>query len=475
MNGSVHAATRVHAYMHQYVVILSNVSIIISLAALISEADEFYLAFPPTLTNRLVRLYALITTNEEEQVPFVVQAPGVDNFQHDGVVQKGEHVKVSFPQSAIVGRADNNKGILIKATNGKKVSVIGVVEENTHIARFPVLHQRNSSSQFIYYTASQDDFNNNAWSFIVIVATGDDTTVTVKAAAPSLVGRRRLSTGREMRVDLRKQGTILISSTRLLTGTRIVSSGNPIVVFSGHTCTQIPQFFRSCDTIMEQMPSTYDWGKEFIVSPLKNRKYSLLQIVAAVTPTYVAINCMLENGSMLNSRNLSVGERIQATPGIHHNETCSIVATNPIMLIEYGVSQQVDTTGPMIGGPAMILVPSVMQYSQHATIVAQHSSYAHFVNLVIPEVHFQPEKIRLNMTHTLEDFNPDIVLYCNNCSTKYYVCQVTLPVGEYSIMHSSKEARFSAISYGHYGSSSYGCLAGMASSGRYNYNFIVNC
>ena len=461
--------------MHQYVVILSNVSIIISLAALISEADEFYLAFPPTLTNRLVRLYALITTNEEEQVPFVVQAPGVDNFQHDGVVQKGEHVKVPFPQSAIVGRADNNKGILIKATNAKKVSVIGVVEENTHIARFPVLHQRNSSSQFIYYTASQDDFNNNAWSFIVIVATGDDTTVTVKAAAPSLVGRRRLSTGREMSVDLRKQGTILISSTRLLTGTRITSSGNPIVVFSGHTCTQIPILYQSCDTIMEQMPSTYDWGKEFIASPLKNRKYSRLQIVAAVTPTYVAINCMLENGSMLNNRNFSVGERIQATYAIRHNQTCSIVATNPIMLIEYGVSQQVDTTGPMIGGPAMILVPSVMQYSQHATIVVQHSSYTHFVNLVIPEVYFQPEKIRLNMTHTLEDFNPDFVLYCNNCSTKYYVCQVTLPVGEYSIMHSSKEARFSAISYGHYGSSSYGCLAGMASSGRYNYNFIVNC
>ena len=454
---------------------LSNVSTIVSLAALISEADEFYLAFPPTLTNRLVRLYALITTNEEEQVPFVVQAPGVDNFLHDGVVQKGEHVKVPFPQSAIVGRADNNKGILIKATNAKKVSVIGVVEENTHVARFPVLHQRNSSSQFIYYTASQDDYNSKAWSFIVIVATGDDTTVTVKAAVPSLVGRRRLSTGREMSVDLRKQGTILISSTRLLTGTRIVSSGNPIVVFSGHTCTEIPKLYQSCDTIMEQMPSTYDWGKEFIVSPLKNRKYSLLQIVAAVTPTYVAINCMLENGSMLNSRNLSVGERIQATPGIHHNETCSIVATNPIMLIEYGVSQQVDTTGPMIGGPAMILVPSVMQYSQHATIVVQHSSYTHFVNLVIPEVYFQPEKIRMNMTHTLEDFNPDFVLYCNNCSTKYYVCQVTLPVGEYSIMHSSKEARFSAISYGHYGSSSYGCLAGMASSGRYNYNFIVNC
>ena len=423
------------------------------------------------MSSRSVKLYALISTNEEEEVSFVVQAPGVNNFQQNGVVRKGNHVKVQFPLSAIVDRVDDNKGILVKTADGKKVSVIGVVEEGNHLARFPVFQQRNSSTQFTYYTANQDDFVYNSWSFIVIVATADDTTVSVKAVVPSIVGRRKLSTGRELSISMDRLGTILISTTRNLTGTRITSTGGPIVVFSGHTCTQIPLFYQACDTIMEQIPSTYDWGKEFIASPLKNRKYSLLQILAAVTPTSVVINCITEDKPMIYSRNLRVQEKVQAIHVIYHNQTCSIVADNPIMLIEYGVSKQVDTSGPMIGGPAMILVPSVMQYSQRARMVVQHHLYDHFLNLVIPDMYFQPEKIMLNETHTLADFNPDITVYCENCSMKYYVCQVALPVGEYSIMHPSPEARFGAMSYGHFGSASYGFLAGMASSGMYNVSY----
>lgn len=458
-----------HSYLHHNYITLH--CLLILLAALISDADEFYFAFVSASSVRAGasstgKLYALITTNEEEEVSFVVQAPGVDSFQQDGVVGKGHHVRVDFPQSATVQRAESNKGILIKTANRKKVSVIGVIESDSQIARFPVFHQRNSSSEYIYYAATKDDYGYNFRSFIVIVATAN-TTLTVTASVPSYVGRNRLGRGRQMQISMSRLGTILITSGADLTGTHVISTGGPIVMFSGHACTQIPAFYKSCDTIMEQIPSTYDWGKEFIAVPLKNRKYSLLQILAAVTPTNVIINCIAENGPRVRSRNLTVQENVQATQMIYHNQVCFVVADNPIMLIEYGVSRQVDTSGPKIGGPAMILVPSVAQYSQHTTIIVQDDSYDQFVNLVIPEMYFQPEKTRLNVTHTLADFSPDVMVYYDNCSIKYYVCQVKLPVGDYSIMHPSKEARFGAISYGHFGTSSYGHLAGMASSGMY--------
>ena len=457
----------IHTCINIYCITLH--CILIVLAALISDADEFYFAFISTLragASSMVKLYALITTTEEEEVSFAVQAPGVDSFQQDGVVRKGHHVRVDFPQSAIVERDDFNKGILIKAANGKKISVIGVIESGTQIARFPVFHQRNSSSEYIYYAATKDDYGYYFRSFIVIVATANSN-LTVTASVPSLVGRSRLGRGRQMQISMSRLGTILITSSVDLTGTRVISTGGPIVMFSGHGCTEIPLFFESCDSIMEQIPSTYDWGKEFIAAPLKNRKYSLLQILAAVTPTSVIINCITENGPRMRSRNLTVKQNAQATQMIYHNQVCSVVADNPIMLIEYGVSRRVDTSGPRIGGPAMILVPSVMQYSQHTTIVGQNDSYDQFVNLVIPEMYFQPEKTRLNKTHTLADFNPDIMVYYDNCSIRYYVCRVKLPAGDYSIMHPSKEARFGVISYGHFGTSSYGHLAGMASSGMY--------
>lgn len=437
------------------------------LAALLSDADEFYFAFAPTASTRLINLYALITTKEEEEVSFVVQAPGINNFKQNGVVRKGQHVRVDFPQTSAVQRNDAKKGILIKAANRKKVNVIGVMESGTQIARFPVLHQRNSSSQYTYYAASKDDFAIGFQSFIVIVAMSDSTTFIVTPSAPAIVGRRRLSTGRQLRVSINRLGTTLITSPRDLTGTRITSTGNPILVFSGHSCTQIPVFYQSCDTIMEQIPSTYDWGKEFIAAPLKNRRYSILQILAAVTPTSVIINCLTEDGPRMHSRTLNVSEKVQATQVIFHNEICSVVADKPIMLIEYSVSRQVDTNGKMIGGPAMILVPSVIQYSQNAAIVVQDDSYEQFVNLIFPEMYYQPEKTRVNMTHTIQDFNPEVMVYYDSCSIKYYVCQVKLPVGDYLVTHPSQEARFGAISYGHFGTSSYGYLAGMASSGVY--------
>ena len=413
----------------------------------------------------MVELYALITTKEEEEVSFTVQAPGINNFKQAGVVQRGQHVRVDFPQTSSVQRADINKGILIKAANKKRFSVIGVMKSGTQIARFPVLHQRNSSTQYVYYAASKDDYVIGFQSFIIIVAMADRTTITVTASVPCLVGRRRLSTGRQLRITLNRLGTTLIASPRDLTGTRIESTGNPIVVFSGHSCTQIPVFYQSCDTIMEQIPSTYDWGKEFIAAPLKNRRYSLLQILAAVTPTSVIINCISEDGPRRHSRTLTVREKVQATQVIFHNEICSVVADEPIMLIEYSVSRQVDNIQPMIGGPAMMLVPSVMQYSQDAAIIVQDDSYDQFVNLIFPEMYYQPDKTKLNMTHTVKEFNPDVMVYYDNCSIKYYVCRVKLPVGDYFIMHPLPEARFGVIAYGHFGTSSYGYLAGLASSG----------
>jgi len=77
------------------------------------------------------------------------------------------------------------------------------------------------------------------------------------------------------------------------TGTTITSN-NPIAVFGGHDCTNIPPDSATCNGIMEQLPPTNLWASSYLTVPLATElNGDFLRVIASVNGTHVKLNNQL--------------------------------------------------------------------------------------------------------------------------------------------------------------------------------------
>lgn len=106
-------------------------------------------------------------------------------------------------------------------------------------------------------------------SEFAVVASEDDTDVTYTPTVDTTAGD---TAGTAKTVSLDKGQALPVSSTAGdLTGTPITST-KPVSVFAGQQCANIPSTgYGYCDHIVEQIPPTAAWGKEFLTVPLKTR------------------------------------------------------------------------------------------------------------------------------------------------------------------------------------------------------------
>src|SRR5207247_11189177 len=75
-----------------------------------------------------------------------------------------------------------------------------------------------------------------------------------------------------------------------LSGT-LIQSSNPIAVFGGHQCANIPPGSVACDTILEELPPTTAWGKNFVSMPLATRTGGdTFRVLASQDATTVTLN-----------------------------------------------------------------------------------------------------------------------------------------------------------------------------------------
>ena len=437
------------------------------LAALSSKATEFHFGFGPIGTEHS-ELYALISTTETVPVTYTVEAPGLD-FSYEGVINPSTYEKVVFPSKAGVGISGNNnnrKGIKITSMDDKTINVVGVMSEGTTMARFPIMHQYNSTNDFTYFASVMDDLTVGYYSYILIVGMADHTNLEIVPNRPSTIGRSRLRPNQLVTFTMDEFDTLLLSSTWDITGTRVTSLGRPVAVFAGHSCTRIPLFEQSCDRIMEQLPSTHDWGRDYVITPLKDRKYSLVQIYNSDFSNDVRINCTDIQGTKRPGRSIGLSESAKTVQTVYSDEFCYITSQYPILVVQFSTSWAVDSVTPSPGGPAMIVIPSVRQYSSSAGVVAYGDDFTHYVNLVIPYSSFVPDQIFINNSTALSEILPKVWAFYDNCNIKYYAMQLKLEEGEYTIKHLSTTGVLGVIAYGHSDGGGYGYVAGMDSAGR---------
>ncbi len=168
----------------------------------------------------------------------------------------------------------------------------------------------------------------------------------------------------------------------------IISSTKPVAVFGGNRATFIPSDFFAADHLVEQLPPTNTWGREFVTLPLvtDSTRGDRFRFLAQADNTQVTVN-----GTVVAT--LNRGQFFeQSIVGPAH-----IQSSGPILVAQYAHSQNYYRTDPggnpnFQGDPLMMIVPPFEQFLANYTVSTPVPSSIltaqrfdrNFINIVTP-------------------------------------------------------------------------------------------
>jgi hypothetical protein len=332
-------------------------------AASDSQGVEFWLTFPGNLLRSELSLFLTGTTNTTG----TVSIPGL-RFTAPFSVTAGAVTTVVLPSTASLSTSDGveNKGILVTAQD--EVAVYGLNRAQFTTDAYVGLPSDILGTEYIVLSYQNSIVNG---SELAIVATAEATTVTITPAVST--GQRPASV--PYTLTLGRGQTYQLMNTNPapgdLTGT-IITSDQPIAVFGGHLCANVPPNVAFCDHLVEQLPPVVTWGKHFMTMPLATRrKGDTFRFLASTDGTQVSVNgslvATLERGQFF--------EQIIATPA-------HITADQPILVAQYANGTAFDG---VTADPFMMLIPPFEQFLATYTVTTPATGFPlNFVNIVTP-------------------------------------------------------------------------------------------
>jgi hypothetical protein len=199
-----------------------------------------------------------------------------------------------------------------------------------------------------YQVASYEDptdYTSNLPSYTSIVGAYDNTTVKFKLGGFEsmlviIENGDTLRAGDSMTRTLNKGDVWLIAGAgplNDLTGSN-VNADKPVAVISGNFCPYIPRKKNSCDYIIEQELPIYNWGKDYLVAPvIERRKASIVKIFAAEDNTKfsfdgVPAGTIQYAGGFLHSGYIEMRATLDSVPNpvrISSEKAINVVLFNP--------------------------------------------------------------------------------------------------------------------------------------------------
>ena len=293
----------------------------------------------------------------------------------------------------------------MKAEGSKQVSVHCFNEEIHSVEGFtayPCTHLP-TVSEYIYYAVSAPRSSisrtggyREPHSTFLIVACEDDTSVTITPTQqiqnpnnPSTnVGR-----GENVTIVLNSLQTLSIENLNDLSGSRVVSSA-PISFISGHECGNIPYNVRECDHLVEQLPPTVTWGKEFLIASTSGRTApDTVGLISSRDDATILGSCRGTDGTA-NTFSIQIeyaGDTSNIT--LEQGTSCHFKADSPVLVMQYtpGRYAELERGKDSTGDPFMLLVPSVSQYLNAVLFSTARGfdftalSFKNYLNLFVPE------------------------------------------------------------------------------------------
>jgi len=258
----------------------------------------------------------------------------------------------------------------------------------------------------------------------VIVATVDNTVVTVKAAGPVIAGTDILAMtkGESRDFVLNSYDVLQLVSGDVinpqvcngfcrvdsdLTGSIIISD-QPVAVFGGHPCAQVPYDKSACDHVEEQLFPFETWGKSFAMVPAAPLRLSNggasgppsshYKVVAGcpvsqcATGTLLTLNPAPAAGDVLAPIGCAAGTSLQANTcrllgasfvEFKANRAFTLTADQPISVAQFLTGQEATSSLATQGDPSMILLPPSEQWRSRYTVLASTGLQDNFLGLAI--------------------------------------------------------------------------------------------
>ncbi len=260
-----------------------------------------------------------------------------------------------------------------------------------------------------YIVASREEIGYNHLNngYLTVIATSPGTTtveITPSANTSSGANVPAMAKGQKRNFTLNQYQVLNIetaSDGNDLTGT-IIKANNPIAVFGGHICENIPDTNGFCDHLEEQMFPVDTWGDKFTAVHFAPRDYLTNKNDQCIEPKKGEWNPNAfyriiagKSGVQIDTKPRQSGFPTTLTIGqfyeFQSNDDFTIEATGPIMVVQYmagstyqnSLFQNFDPCSH-IGDPAMVLLVPQEQYRKDYIFLVPADYATNWVNIAAP-------------------------------------------------------------------------------------------
>ena len=356
-------------------------------------------------------------------------------YSYNGTATNHSTTVVNLPRFLeVTSNTQRNKGIRVKAEGDRKIVVYGMSYQQHSTDAFlalPCISLAIDSYEYYGVTYSSPRWDGD----ILLVGCEDQTLVTTPTTT----------------FTLNRQETYLISRSDI-TGYKVTAT-KPLSFFSNQRCTNIPSNSGACDHLTEQIPPTFTWGHEFFAASLQGRTSGeLFRVVAAQDSTVVRVKCnTLRQTSVYNLASAGNWQEFR----ISSNSFCSIEANSPILVMQFGLGNSIDS----VGDPLMMMIPPVEQYSNNYVLNVLSSFATNYITIYVAAKYYQSQDIVIDNTNQRNAVWTAV--RCVNNSVCGYITRVSLAAGEHHLYHQNPEARVGVSAYGFNSYNSYGYSGGL--------------
>ncbi len=310
------------------------------------------------------------------------------------------------------------------------------------------------------------DAYNNVGPWLVIMANQDNTTVTLTPTS-AVTGQNGIPT-----IAANALGTITLQQGQYaqidqpsgseLNGTAI-QANNPIAVFGGDTCMDVPQSAGACDAAHQQIPPVKALGHEYVGVKYRDRYPSTPEtppwrVIGAVNGTTLTWDPSPPTGAPTT---LSAGQMVEFASGGPFS-VASQDSNHPFYMAQYmtGCTAYWGSTGDCRGDPEFVNIIPPQQYL---------NSYVLFTDPTYPETELVI--VREKGTSGFEDVTLDCVGTLTGwqpvgAAGNYEWVRADLVTGDFAQVGSCNNGRHTMSSNGAFGVTVWG-WGSMATGGTY--------
>ncbi|SMC63139.1 PKD domain-containing protein [Pedobacter nyackensis] len=451
-----------------------------------NKGKEFWIAYTGHIDGATSKMYLYITSDVNTTAD--VRIGGLPVSGSPFLITANQVQGVSIDPAAYIGSSDVKEiGKAIQVIAEKPVVVYSHIFKAARSAATLVLPTKVLGREYYTtnYIQNKQGGNNPgpAYSQFTIVAVEDNTLVEITPKANERNGRH--NAGQTFQVPLNKGEIYQYQSDTDLSASHIISIASasglckPIAVFSGSSwvgfCNDLTPSGNGGDNLYQQLYPITAWGKEFITAPFIHKPYDIFRIYFSKDNTSLTINGVATNPATFNKGTFYEFTAAQAN---------SIVASEPISVVQYQISQTCDpdnvgipnnTPVPHPGDPEMTVLNPVEQTLNKITVYSALRSQTvpptnitqHYINIII--------KDEFKASFTVNGLAPEGTFVPIGSSGYSYLQEDVTARSTISATHTlMADGGFSAIAYGYGNVESYGYLAGADAKNLYQNLQIFN-